>query len=291
MELIILMIILFILYIIYTTYPIYYILFNLNKNFYLKIRFQYTISAIIVGPIFGFLEFCLYIIEPKYEIKFVILFNFFYIIGNMSLIMYIYRGIIMYSITDKKKKIAKSIKFLFIFIYFLGIVFMVIIDFLLYNKIIFPNNFLLIYHYFIIVLCLIIHLKIIYELHQINNNIKYDYLCSFIFIILTNIFSYIYPDSIYSKYKITISTLLSYVPYIIIPLIVFFKNKNKDYENNHYSNFDNNIFDNCELKDKIKQELEKNNDIKNGEDKINNIYIELYNYKKNGLLSISNTPK
>lgn len=291
-------VILTIFYSLFIIFPVLFIylviFFNSKRSYYLKKRYNWllfiTLIAIILGPFEIIINSNIYNLDKMKIIEF----NLHYIIGIPSLIMYIYRGLINY-LYLKNKSFRKYIKNICFYIYIFILIYTFIIDIYLYiNNMVFDDIYFYLY-YLVCLIFVLIHPLIIYLLFSINSDIKYDYIFTMIINFITLASCIIYEiikinefkNNNFlnvlikiSKFKITITSVLSYIFFLLIPLIYFYRQKNP-IKNIIYRKDGNVINNNCKNELNIK--------FLNNYDKINkNDKKEIYDFYKKNIIEMKN---
>lgn len=244
-----------------TTLLVYIYIYSKSlKSYYLIKRHQFlllitTLGVITTGPtdiyIIGFNKTD----DNKYMF---IKLNVNYIFVVLCFISYSYRGFLIYLehiknivLLNKDEykliKIKNNINFMkksCILFYIIVFVYTLIIDILYYNDIINFDEILYYFYYIIIVIYdFILHPLIIYLLHKIKSDIKYDYIITMI-IIGFNYIIFIICNFTNIKYEWFILTLkdylqpiagmLNYLAYLVIPLIYTIRFNNTKINNINY---------------------------------------------------------
>lgn len=255
----IIILIFYIIIVVFSTILVFIFIYsNSSKSYYLIKRKQGLLFITTLGVLsLGFLEiYCMGLTNHCNSVFIILKFNIYYFFAIPSYISYCYRGIIIYYnyirnienlydniknmiiIKNKLIFIKRSCFSLLIVTFFYSL----IVDILyFYNGL--EINIKVFYPYYIIVgiYVFIMHPLIIYLLHKIKNDIKYDYIITMALIGIVFIIVMIFINNEYIvNYSESFSAILCYITYLIIPLIYIIKNSNiksKDKQENNNLNF------------------------------------------------------
>lgn len=227
--------------IIYMTLVLFVILFILvytrskTKVAYIfSTRYKFIILNTIISVTIAPLELYKNGFQDNYNLK-LIEYNLYYVIGCVSLLSYSYRGFYIYindNLNFRKKHINSILKKIYLSAYFLILVYVVIMNILIFYKKMPLSEYFLYVYYGLSFVYVLLHPCIIYLLNSINNNIKYDYIFTLFIFTFTLIIKMLNDFEItilqiVEKYYITITSSMSIFFYLIIPFsVTFYKSRN-----------------------------------------------------------------
>lgn len=223
---------------------------NYSKCYYLIKRKQGLLFITTCGVLsLGLLEiYCMGLKDYCNSIFIIIKFNVYYFFAVPSYISYCYRGFIIYynyiknienlynnikNVTIIKNKLIFIKKGCFSLL-FVNFLYLFIIDILYFYDGL-EINIKFFYPYYIIVgiYVFIMHPLMIYLLHKIKNDIKYDYIITMTLIGAVFIIVMIFINNEYIvSYSESSSAILCYITYLIFPLFYIIKNENIKAKNN-----------------------------------------------------------